>query len=242
MKRTKTNIALFVLVVIGLLFLTGQINNGGGSGSQTWPAGGAGIPNYSGSSSWGTSYSASNTIPNNFLGTLAAGSNGLAASATTDTTNAANISSGFLSPARLTQASYASGTQTASIAAATLCSTTNCPAGTYEVLIYANETGTGCTTVGSGIAKVGFNFVDNRSVTVNETQVPLHNVSGAGFANGLTLTTTGAGQASGQYVVNTNGSAVGGTDAIQILTTVVACSSPGSWTGYQVRAYVTRAN
>lgn len=30
---------------------------GGGGGSMTWPSGGAGIPNYSGSNSWGTTYS-----------------------------------------------------------------------------------------------------------------------------------------------------------------------------------------
>ena len=36
-------------------------------GSMTWPAGGAGIPNYNGSSAWGTSYNSSNQIPANFL-------------------------------------------------------------------------------------------------------------------------------------------------------------------------------
>jgi len=43
-----------------------------GTGSQTWPTGSAGIPNYNGSNGWGTSYSASNPIPVNFLksGTL----------------------------------------------------------------------------------------------------------------------------------------------------------------------------
>ena len=35
-------------------------------GSMTWPSGGAGIPNYSGSSSWGTTYSAINKIPVGF--------------------------------------------------------------------------------------------------------------------------------------------------------------------------------
>lgn len=42
----------------------------GGGGSMTWPSV-AGIPNYSGSSSWGTSYSASNEIPDSFIGGLA---------------------------------------------------------------------------------------------------------------------------------------------------------------------------
>ena len=43
-----------------------------GGSSMTWPSGGAGIPNYNGSSAWGTSYSASNPIPFNFLDTTVA--------------------------------------------------------------------------------------------------------------------------------------------------------------------------
>ena len=38
-----------------------------GGGGSTWPSGGAGIPNYTGSSAWGTSYSATNQIPANFV-------------------------------------------------------------------------------------------------------------------------------------------------------------------------------
>lgn len=54
------------------------INATGGGGSMTWPSGSAGIPNYSGSSSWGTTYNASNVIPGNFLSaiSLAAGGAG----------------------------------------------------------------------------------------------------------------------------------------------------------------------
>lgn len=57
------------LTVNGVLNINGSINLNGvpvttGGGSMTWPLGGAGIPNYSGSSSWGTSYtvSGSNTV------------------------------------------------------------------------------------------------------------------------------------------------------------------------------------
>jgi len=45
------------------------IANAGGGGSMTWP-GAAGIANYAGSSTWGTSYSATNLIPANFISTL----------------------------------------------------------------------------------------------------------------------------------------------------------------------------
>ena len=54
----------------------------GSGGGMVWPAGGAGIPNYSGSSTWGTSYSASNTIPANFIPTLNQSTSGNAATAT----------------------------------------------------------------------------------------------------------------------------------------------------------------
>lgn len=58
----------------GYLKSDGTCDSGGG-GSMTWPSGTAGIPNYNGSSAWGTSYSASNQIPANFLksGTLTDG-------------------------------------------------------------------------------------------------------------------------------------------------------------------------
>lgn len=46
-----------------------------GGGSMTWPAGGAGVPNYGGSSTWGTSYSSSNKIPANFVTTGTSGAN-----------------------------------------------------------------------------------------------------------------------------------------------------------------------
>jgi hypothetical protein len=52
-------------------------------GGMTWPSGAAGIPNYSGSSSWGTTYNASNTIPANFVSVLNQSTTGNAATATT---------------------------------------------------------------------------------------------------------------------------------------------------------------
>lgn len=59
----------------------------GGSGSMTWPTGGAGIPNYGGSSAWGTSYNASNPIPANFISILNQSTTGNAATATAFATN-----------------------------------------------------------------------------------------------------------------------------------------------------------
>lgn len=160
-------------------------------------------------------------------------------------TGAVTLAVGTALPAKMVigYAPYASGTVTASIAATTLCSTTNCPAGTYLVTFYLNETGTGCTTVSTGAVKVGFAYVNNQALSVSDVSgIPLHNPGTTGSQNSLTLTTTGQGSAGGSYVVNTNGSAVSGSDAIQISTALTACGTPGSWTGYQLRAYVARMN
>jgi hypothetical protein len=46
---------------------------GGGGGSMTWPTGGAGIPYYSGSSTWGSSFTTSNKIPRTYADTLTGG-------------------------------------------------------------------------------------------------------------------------------------------------------------------------
>lgn len=138
--------------------------------------------------------------------------------------------------------SYSSGTVTASISAVTLCTTTNCPAGNYLISVYTNETGTGCTTVGAGSAKIQLTFIDNQaqSRTLSPGSVPMINTTGGSYSSsGLVPTTTGLGFAAGTYVVNTNGSAVAGSDSIQIATTLTACTTPGSWTGYQVRAFIT---
>ena len=47
-------------------YISGPIGATSG-GSMTWPGGGAGVPNYGGSSAWGTSYSATNPFPYTFI-------------------------------------------------------------------------------------------------------------------------------------------------------------------------------
>ncbi len=59
----------------GLFTCTADVSGGG---SMAWPGGGAGIPNYNGSSAWGTSYSSGNTIPSNFIPTLNQNTSGTA--------------------------------------------------------------------------------------------------------------------------------------------------------------------
>ena len=62
-----------LLFLLGLLFVSSTWTTAQtpvyyqGGGAMTWPAGGAAIPNYSGSGSWATSYNAANPIPLNFL-------------------------------------------------------------------------------------------------------------------------------------------------------------------------------
>lgn len=49
------------------IIIYGYVNNPAAGGSMVWPVGSAGVPNYSGSNSWGTTYSASNLIPSTFI-------------------------------------------------------------------------------------------------------------------------------------------------------------------------------
>ncbi len=59
-----------------------SLSNPSTGGGMVWPVGAAGIPNYTGSSAWGTSYSASNQIPATFVSTLNQSTTGNAATAT----------------------------------------------------------------------------------------------------------------------------------------------------------------
>ena len=74
----------------GVVSGTGSACGSGGGGSMTWPSA-AGIANYSGSSSWGTSYSASNQVPLSFLSSPLAyhsSTNSMACNDSTDDTSA----------------------------------------------------------------------------------------------------------------------------------------------------------
>lgn len=70
MKRVVAFLCALSVCIPALADVTGKVSplggNSGGGGSMTWPAA-AGIPCYSGTSSWCTSYSASNPIPANYV-------------------------------------------------------------------------------------------------------------------------------------------------------------------------------
>lgn len=68
-----------------------QVGSGGG-GSMVWPTL-PGIPNYTGTLAWGTSYSSTNPIPVNFIGTFIAGANGFGTAAFVDIANYAPLAS-----------------------------------------------------------------------------------------------------------------------------------------------------
>ena len=134
------------------------------STGMTWPAGGAGIPNYTGSSAWGTSYSASNTIPANFISTLNQNTTGTAAGLSgSQTANffyaAPNGSSGTAAFRAIVAADIPTlnqnttgnaGTATALAATPSLCTTGQAPTG-----ILPNGNATGCASLaGAGVSSV----------------------------------------------------------------------------------------
>ncbi len=147
------------------------------------------------------------------IGTLVAGSNGLAASATTDTTNASNIATGTLGHARLpalvsgdipNNAANTSGnaaTSTALAAAPSLC-----PSGQSAQGILANGNATGCGT--NGLADPGSNGILKRTA-LNTTAIAVTNdintALGYNAANDSTvLHSAGAETVSGVKTFTTN--------------------------------------
>jgi hypothetical protein len=140
-------------------------------------------------------------------------------------------SGGVFSLSGDTNHTYSSGTQTSGVTTQNLCSTTYCVVGNYLITMYANETGTGCTTVGSGAVKVELSYTNNQGTAESAVVINQTNSATTAFGTtGMSLTTTGTGAGYGIYYVNTNGSA-----AITVTTVVTACTTPGTWTGYQVR-------
>lgn len=121
-----------------------------GSGSMTWPFGGAGIPNYNGASGWGTTYDSANTIPANFL-------SGLPGSPTTgqfwgfDGTN-----QGWQTPVNpVATVPISTYSGTAGLGYSTLY--TPSAQGEYQLCGYLNVVTAGT----AGTFNLGFNYTDN---------------------------------------------------------------------------------
>ena len=149
----------------------------GGTGSMTWPSGGAGIPNYSGSDSWGTSYSASNTIPADFISTLNQNTTG----------TAANLSGTPALPNGTTATTQTTGDNTTKLAT--------------DAFVLANAASAGVSSVaaGGGIAVTGTGSGPyTGAVTVSESYI-VRVVTGAtdtilstDCANGVEYTSSSA--------------------------------------------------
>jgi len=119
------------------LTVTGICTGCGSGGGMTWPVL-AGIPNYSGSSSWGTSYSSSNQIPANFIPTLNQNTTG----------TAANLSGTPALPNGTTATTQTTGDATTKLAtdAFVLANAYILPQATTTVLGGVKPDGTTCTT------------------------------------------------------------------------------------------------
>jgi hypothetical protein len=117
-----------------------------------------------------------------------------------------------------------------SIAATLLCSTTNCPAGTYRVSIYIDMT-TACGTSGTVIPWVG--YTDDNGARAGSSATTFFPINGIGSApaTGTLTTTTATNFAQGTYTLRTTGAATGGLGSINYGTTQTVCGSGGPMAG-----------
>lgn len=129
--------------------------------------------------------------------------------------------------------------QTGSITTTSLCTTTNCPAGTYQISWWLSEGGTGCTTVGSGVIVPTINFHDAAALTRTSISMPGKNQTNTAVTQ-LAASTNGLDFFQGSMTISIDANAYSGSDAIQFMATVTACTTPGSWLGYLTRVVVTR--
>ena len=163
-----------------------------GGGSMIWPSGGAGVPNYNGSSAWGASYGAASPIPANFV----AGKIDQAATATQSITYSDALTTG--APAVLTLKHATSATAANNIgtqigffsqnaagtqinSAAIISRLLDATANTGDFEFYAND--------GSGVKKtMQLDGVGNLTVLG-----PSPTITATGANSGLTLNHTGQG-------------------------------------------------
>lgn len=121
-----------------------------------------------------------------------------------------------------------------SIGATSLCSTTLCPAGDYEINVFIDVT-TACTTTGGYI--VWFGWTDDQGAKTGSSTTTY--LSGGGL--GVTPSTASAGASlalastnnfmTGKFYLHTTGAATGGLGSINYGTTATACGTGGPAVG-----------
>lgn len=121
-----------------------------------------------------------------------------------------------------------------SIGATSLCSTTNCPAGNYQVNVYVEVT-TACTTTGSYAVWLGYTDdagAKNGSATTTSFPLTGNGTTPITSAAGASLVPTStADYATGQFFLHTTGAANNSLGSINYGTTAGACGTGGPMVG-----------
>ena len=200
-----------------------QALSASGGGSMTWPSG-AGIPNYSGSSSWGTTYSASHTIPANFISTLNQNTTGTAANITaTSNSTLTTLSALSLPYSQLTGTpTVVSPIGTSDVTGRSTSQTTttlvaSAPgAAAYRISYYADQSGT-CTTGSNGVL-FSFQWTDaTHARTVNSIPLALASSQSASLGSIQGVIPVYADNATAiTYTSTINGSCTTGTSTYDV--------------------------
>lgn len=122
-----------------------------------------------------------------------------------------------------------------SISSTSLCSTTLCPAGDYDVAVYIDIT-TACSTTGTYIPWLG--YTDDQGAKTGSSTTTYFSAAGG---LGVTPATASAGATlglastanflTGHYYLHTTGAATGGLGSINYGTTAGACGTGGPMVG-----------
>jgi hypothetical protein len=192
----------------------------GGAG-MVWPSGAAGVPNYSGSSSWGTTYNTGNLIPGNFLSAINLAASG--ASGVTGNLPVGNLNGG--TGASSSTFWRGDGTWANPSAGPVPChpgigdGLNAIPAGTYPMLICVNTT-TATQTI-SGIAC----YTDNAGTST----LSVTNNAGTALVSG-TCTCNNTKTGGGQACTQTGTTTLAPNDALNFSFVADGASKTTTWT------------
>ena len=161
---------------------------------------------------------------------VATGTAPLTVTSTTPVANLALSAASQLPPLAIAAPAAVTIGSGSSISATSLCSTTTCPAGDYDVSAFIEIT-TACTTTGSYIVWLGWtDDATAKTGSSTTTFIPINGLGVTQSTGALALAST-SNYGQGHHVIHSTGAATGGLGSINFGTTATACGTGGPMVG-----------